>query len=155
MSTYHIFTLVFPDVDTVPADPTRSWPGPIGEPWSSGYRPGVIRHHAVDDTVVGIFVHKVRDKTTFAAAIFEHYAVGAVVFTSCNDTSDTCFGELYIDESDGIEDEYGEWDRDRQESDTSERYGRGLQAYAEDEWGFRPWTIWDMWDGRGEHPIGD
>lgn len=152
VSAYTIFTLVAARPDAVPADPVPAWPDPLDDPDSSGNRPGEVRHYGVDGRTVGVWVHGYPVDRPFVDAIFDSYEVDSVAFTISDDTSDTCTGELHTPGADGARDEYSELEHNRQADTDHEYRGRGLQAYAEAEWGIRPWTIWDVWDDRGWQP---
>ena len=146
MSGYTVFSLVFSERTAVPTAIEESWPEPPGEPDDYGEKFGAYRHHRVDGRTVGVQTNVLGQPTSngFLEQVFERYDPQYVVVTQSNDTSDTAYGQLYAVFANGVQlvDEGSDDDRDA-------HYGDGVQAAFEAEWGFRPWTVWDLWDERG------
>ncbi|WP_255192744.1 hypothetical protein [Natronobeatus ordinarius] len=146
MSGYTVFTLVFSDRAAIPSDVDDSWPEPPGEPDSYGEKYGAYRHHRVDGRTVGVQTNLLTQPNSsgFLEQVFDRYEPQYVVVTLCSDTSDTAIGRLYAAFANGpqLVDEGSDDDHDA-------LYGDGLKTAFEAEWGIQPWTIWDLWDGRG------
>lgn len=148
MSGYTIFTLVFPEPTDAPASVDESWPEPPGEPDDYGEKHGAYRDHGIDGRTVGVYTNSIARPASngFLEQVVDRYDPQYVIVTQCSDTSDTAFSRLYAVFANGPQrvDEYGD-------GDASELLGDGVHSYFESEWDVRPWTVWDVWEGRGEN----
>lgn len=152
MSGYTVFTLVFSSPIDRPTSVAASWPEPPGEPDDYGEKYGAYRDHRTDGRTVGVYTNLITRPASngFLERIFDRYDPQYVIVTRCNDTSDVAFSRLYAAFANGPRrvDEYGDGDADA-------LFGDGVHSYFESEWGIRPWTVWDIWEDRGENANGD
>lgn len=152
MSGYTVFTLLYSEPTDVPTSVAESWPEPSGESDDDRERSGAYRDHGIDGRTVGVYTKFVGQPASngFLERVFDRYDPQYVIVTQCNDTSDAAFSRLYAAFANGPRrvDEYGDGDADA-------LFGDGVHSYFGTEWGVRPWTVWDIWEERGEHASGD
>ena len=148
MSGHTIFTLVFPDPSDVPRAVADAWPDPPGDTDGSDEKFGAYRDHGIDGRTVGVYTDSLAQPASngFLERVFDRYGPQYVVVTTCSDTTDAAFSRLYAAFANGPQriDEYGDGDAD-------EVFGDGVRSYFRTEWDVRPWTIWDLWNERGEN----